>query len=87
MVGVMSKSTGSLNAVRRFAREQFELQHRYVMALHTDEPHPHVHRVVVLENAENHDRRVRGLAERDAIEGQVKNLGRHVRRAAPCMNS
>ena len=43
--------------------------------------------VVVLENAENHDRRVHGISERDAIEGQVKNLGRHVRRAAPCMNS
>ena len=46
-----------------------------------------MHMVVVLENAENHDRRVHGLSERDAIEGQVKNLGRHVRRAAPCMNS
>lgn len=33
-------------AVRAFAREQFGLQHRYAMALHTDEPHPHVHVVV-----------------------------------------
>src|SRR5271168_2794954 len=30
-------------AVRNFAREEFALKHRYVMALHTDEPHPHVH--------------------------------------------
>ena len=30
-------------AVRNFAREEFGLKHRYVMALHTDEPHPHVH--------------------------------------------
>ena len=30
-------------AVRNFAREQFAIQHRYCMVLHTDEPHPHVH--------------------------------------------
>jgi hypothetical protein len=33
-------------AVRRFAREKFTLQHRYAMALHTDQGHPHVHVVV-----------------------------------------
>jgi len=35
-----------LVAVQRFCREEFALQHRYLMALHTDEPHPHVHVVV-----------------------------------------
>lgn len=35
-----------LEAVRNFAREQFALQHRYCMVLHTDEPHPHVHMVL-----------------------------------------
>jgi hypothetical protein len=35
-----------LAAVKNFAREEFALKHRYVMALHTDEPHPHVHMVV-----------------------------------------
>jgi hypothetical protein len=35
-----------LGAVRDFAREEFGLKHRYAMALHTDEPHPHVHVVV-----------------------------------------
>src|SRR5487761_2375198 len=35
-----------LTAVRNFAREEFALKHRYVMALHTDEPHPHVHVVI-----------------------------------------
>jgi len=35
-----------LEAVRDFAREEFGLQHRYAMVLHTDEPHPHVHVVV-----------------------------------------
>jgi hypothetical protein len=32
-----------LEAARNFAREEFALQHRYAMVLHTDEPHPHVH--------------------------------------------
>lgn len=32
-----------LSSVRNFAREQFAFQHRYAFALHTDEPHPHVH--------------------------------------------
>jgi len=35
-----------LVAVQRFCREEFASQHRYLMALHTDEPHPHVHVVV-----------------------------------------
>jgi type IV secretory pathway VirD2 relaxase len=35
-----------LGAVRDFAREEFGLTHRYAMALHTDEPHPHVHLLV-----------------------------------------
>jgi hypothetical protein len=33
-------------AVRNLVREEFALKHRYVMVLHTDEPHPHVHMVV-----------------------------------------
>ena len=33
-------------AVRNFATEKFALQHRYAMALHTDQGHPHVHVVV-----------------------------------------
>jgi hypothetical protein len=35
-----------LEAVKDFAREEFALQHRYALVLHTDEPHPHVHMVV-----------------------------------------
>jgi hypothetical protein len=35
-----------LEAVRRFAREQFALQHRYAFVLHTDQKHPHVHLIV-----------------------------------------
>jgi hypothetical protein len=35
-----------LAAVRNFARQEFTDRHRYALALHTDEPHPHVHVVV-----------------------------------------
>jgi len=35
-----------LTAVRHFAQETFTLQHRYVMVLHTDQDHPHVHLVL-----------------------------------------
>jgi type IV secretory pathway VirD2 relaxase len=35
-----------LSAVQNFCREEFALKHRYVMALHTDEPHPHAHVIV-----------------------------------------
>jgi len=35
-----------LTAVRTFCREEFALKHRYALALHTDEPHPHVHVVI-----------------------------------------
>ncbi len=35
-----------LLATQGFCREQLALKHRYAMALHTDEPHPHVHVIV-----------------------------------------
>ena len=35
-----------LGAVRNLAREEFWGQHRYAFALHTGEPHPHVHLVL-----------------------------------------
>lgn len=35
-----------LTAVRNFAQQQFSDRHRYALALHTDEPHPHVHMVL-----------------------------------------
>jgi hypothetical protein len=47
--------SGVLAAVRHFAREEFALKHRYAFALHTDEPHPHVH-VVVKAMGENGQR-------------------------------
>jgi hypothetical protein len=35
-----------LRATQLFAREKFALEHRYAMALHLDQGHPHVHMVV-----------------------------------------
>lgn len=35
-----------LAASRAFAREEFALQHRYALVMHTDQDHPHVHLVV-----------------------------------------
>jgi hypothetical protein len=35
-----------LEAAKGFARDEFSLQHRYAMVLHTDQDHPHVHLVV-----------------------------------------
>lgn len=35
-----------LTAVQNLCREEFALKHRYVMALHTDSSHPHVHVVL-----------------------------------------
>ena len=39
-----------LAAARIFARENFALQYRYAMVLHTDQPHPHMHLVVKCEH-------------------------------------
>lgn len=44
-----------LAAVRVFAREKFALRHRYAMAIHTDQGHPHVH-VVVRAKSEHGER-------------------------------
>jgi len=49
LVFSMPKDTPSdkmLRAVQVFAREKFALKHRYAMALHVDQRHPHVHMVV-----------------------------------------
>jgi hypothetical protein len=39
-----------LEAAQKFARENFALQYRYAMVLHTDQKHPHVHLVVKAEH-------------------------------------
>jgi hypothetical protein len=41
-----------LAATKAFAREKFGLKHRYVLALHTHQQHPHVHLVVKAEGTD-----------------------------------
>jgi Relaxase/Mobilisation nuclease domain len=67
-----------LAAVKNFAREEFALKHRYVMALHTDEPHPHVHMVVkaVSEQGERLNIRKETLREwRRGFAQQLRAVG------------
>jgi hypothetical protein len=45
-----------LAAAKVFAREKFGAQHRYVMALHTHQQHPHVHLVVKAEREDGRER-------------------------------
>jgi Relaxase/Mobilisation nuclease domain len=76
-------------AVRNFAREEFGLKHRYVMALHTDEPHPHVHVLVKATSNEGQRLHIKKATLREWREGfahHLRDLGvpanatpRHVR--------
>jgi hypothetical protein len=67
-----------LTAVRNLAREEFWGQHRYAIALHTDEPHPHVHVVVkaVSEQGERlHIRKATLRQWRYEFARQLRDLG------------
>ena len=61
-------------AVRNFAREEFALRHRYVMALHTDEPHPHVHLVLKARSEAGQRLYVRKATLRQWREGFASHL-------------
>jgi Relaxase/Mobilisation nuclease domain len=61
-------------AVRNFAREEFALKHRYVMALHTDEPHPHVHLVLKARSEEGQRLYLRKATLRQWREGFANHL-------------
>lgn len=52
-------------ASQTFAREQFALQHRYAMVLHTDQDHPHVHLVVRAVSEEGRRLNIRKATLRD----------------------
>ena len=45
-----------LAAAKVFARDKFALKHRYAMALHTHQKHPHVHLVVKAESEDGRER-------------------------------
>ena len=66
-----------LSAVRDFAREEFGLKHRYAMALHTDEPHPHVHVVVKAMSEEGVRLNVRKATLREWRQEFARHLRKH----------
>jgi hypothetical protein len=62
-------------AVRVFAREKFGFQHRYAMALHTDQGHPHVHIVVRAMSEEGKRLNIRKATLRERRHDFAKHLG------------
>ena len=63
-----------LGAVKNFAREEFGFKHRYVMVLHTDEPHPHVHMVVKAVSEQGNRLHIRKATLREWREGFARYL-------------
>jgi len=66
-----------LVASRYFAREEFALQHRYAMVLHTDQAHPHVHLVVSAYNREGTRLNIRKADLRRWREQFARHLRQH----------
>lgn len=67
-----------LTAVKNLAREEFALQYRYLMVLHTDEPHPHVHmllKAVSEQGARLHIRKQTLRHWRQEFAKQLRALG------------
>jgi hypothetical protein len=64
-----------LAAVKNFAREVFAFKHRYVMVLHTDEPHPHVHMVVRAVSEQGERLHIR----KATLRGWRQEFARHLR--------
>jgi hypothetical protein len=72
-----------LAATKAFAREKFALKHRYAMALHTHQEHPHVHLVV---KAEGHDgRRLR--IDKATLRGWREDFAREMRAQGVAANA
>jgi len=66
-----------LSAVKDFAREEFGAKHRYLMVLHTDEPHPHVHLVVRSVGEDGRRLRIRKEMLRDWRREFARHLREH----------
>ena len=64
-----------LEAVKNFAREELALKHRYMMVLHTDEPHPHVHMVVKAVSEQGERLHIR----KATLRGWRQEFARHLR--------
>jgi type IV secretory pathway VirD2 relaxase len=72
-----------LMAVKNFAREEFGLKHRYAMALHTDEPHPHVHLVLKAVSEQG----VRLHIRKAALREWRREFARHLRALGVAANA
>jgi hypothetical protein len=76
----MPKGTPSeklLLASRDFAREEFALKHRYVLVLHTDQDHPHVHLVVAAVSEEGKRLNIRKATLREWRRAFAQHLREH----------
>ncbi len=65
-----------LLATQGFCREQLALRHRYVLALHTDEPHPHVHVIIKAISEQGERLNIRKATLRQWREEFAKQLRR-----------
>jgi hypothetical protein len=72
-----------LFATQGFCREQLELKHRYAIALHTDEPHPHVHVIVKAVSEQGECLNIRKATLREWRE----EFARHLRRVGVAANA
>ena len=72
-----------LAAVRAFVLERFAPTHRYALALHTDEPHPHVHLVVKARGEEG----VRLNTRKPMLRHWREEFARHLRAHGVAANS
>ena len=64
-----------LEAVKNFAREEFALKHRYMMVLHSDQRHPHVHMVVKAVSEQGERLHIR----KATLRGWRQDFARHLR--------
>lgn len=68
------------NAAREFAKEQFD-GHQYVFALHTDQPHPHVHICVLMRDEYGQRMNPR---KNDLFEWRVRFAEKMREQGVPC---
>ena len=72
-----------LAASRKLAREKFGARHRYVMALHTDQQHPHVHLVVKAESEEGRRLHI----DKEMLRGWREDFARLMREQGTAANA
>jgi hypothetical protein len=66
-----------LAAVRDFAEKEYAPKHRYALALHTDEPHPHVHVVMKAISEEGERLNIRKATLREWRKAFARHLRNH----------